>query len=325
MYKSVRSYVASCEVCQQHKRRVGGQHGFLTPIKPPETIFHPLGIDHIGPLPMTAAGNRYIILAVDHLSKFVEVAAVPSLAASYVIRFLRERFEWRHGLPNKLISDRSATFRSRELHNYLQQVGVEHHFASAYHPQANGLTERSNQTIQARLAPYCENHKRGEADWDDHLQAAAYAVNTAAHSSAGTCPYEIVYGQLPQLNATFGLDTPVKVGRSVARQTLCREIRMEARRRIQHAQQAQKPYYDRRHRPAPKYSIGDEVWLQRGTPSSSYKLRPKYEGPFIISERLGENTWRVRSTASDARTDKRKRNNFSVHVSRMKNCVRRQT
>ncbi|XP_049270203.1 uncharacterized protein LOC125757903 [Rhipicephalus sanguineus] len=157
---------------------------------------------------------------------------------------------------------------------------------------ANGLTERSNQTIQARLAPYWKNHKRGEADWDDHLQAAAYAVNTAAHSSAGTCPYEIVYGQLPQLNATFGLDTPVKVKCSVARQTLCREIRMEARRRIAHAQQAQKRYYVRRHRPAPKYSIGDEVWLQRGAPSSSDKLRPKYEGPFIISERLGENTWR---------------------------------
>lgn len=85
MDKNVRSYVASCEACPQHKRRPVGQHGFLTPITLPATVFPTLGIGHIGPLPLSAAGNRFIIVAVDYLSKFVEVAAVPSLAATYVI------------------------------------------------------------------------------------------------------------------------------------------------------------------------------------------------------------------------------------------------
>lgn len=323
MDRSVRSYVASCKVCQQHKRRPGCQPGLLTPITPPETIFHTVGIDHIGPFPTSAAGNRYIIVAVDYLSRFIEVAAVPSLAASCVINFLRDHFEWRHGLPKKLISDRSTTFRSRELRTYLRQAGVEHHFAAAYHPQANGLTERSNQTLQARLAPYCTSNKPGEADWDEHLKAAAYAVNTALQSSAGTSPYEIVYGQLPKLGATLSLDTPVQLGRSAARGTLCRKIRTEARKKIMHAQQEQKRHYDRRHRRAPPYRIGDEVWVQRGTPSPAKKLCAKFEGPFIITQQLGENTWRVRSSDSDSRADKRRRNNFAVHVSRIKNCVRR--
>ena len=105
MERSVQLYVASCEVCQKHKRRPGCQHGLLTPITLPDTIFSTIGIDHVGPLPTTAAGNRYIIVAVDHLSKFVEVAAVPYLAAGFVIKFLQDRFEWKHGLPTKIISD----------------------------------------------------------------------------------------------------------------------------------------------------------------------------------------------------------------------------
>ncbi|KAH6931133.1 hypothetical protein HPB50_022329 [Hyalomma asiaticum] len=237
----------------------------------------------------------------------------------------RGRFEWRHGLPSKLVSDRSTTFRSRELRTYLERAGVEHHFASAYHPQANGLTERSNPTPQARLAPYCKNNKPGEADWDDHLEAAAYSINTAVQSSTGSSPYEVVYAQLPRLGATLSLDTPVKVGRSIPRQTLCRNIREDARKRIERAQKVQKRYYDRRRQQAPEYRIGDEVWVQRGAPSSSKKFGAKFEGPFVITERVGENTWRVRSQTFDSRADKRKRNDFPVHVSRLKNCIRRQT
>lgn len=102
MESNVRSYVASCEVCQQYKRLPGCQPGLLTPIPLPETIFHTVGIDYIGPLPITTAGNRYIIVAVEYLSKYVEVAAVPSIAAGHLIDFLKLRFEWRHGLPKKI-------------------------------------------------------------------------------------------------------------------------------------------------------------------------------------------------------------------------------
>lgn len=80
------------------------------PIPLPEAIFDTVGTDHIGPLPTTAAGNRYNLVAIGYLSKFMEVTAVPSLATSFIISFLQHRFEWRHGLPKKLISDRATTF-----------------------------------------------------------------------------------------------------------------------------------------------------------------------------------------------------------------------
>lgn len=87
MHSQIRSYVASCEVCQRYKRIMGSHPDSLSPITPPEAVFNTIGMDHVGPLPTAADGNHYIIVAVDYLSKYVEVAAVPSVAASHVIEF----------------------------------------------------------------------------------------------------------------------------------------------------------------------------------------------------------------------------------------------
>lgn len=160
-------------------------------------------------------------------------------------------------MPKNLISDRSTTFRSRQLRSFLRRAEVEHHFASSYHPQVDGLTERTNQTIQTRLAPYVETHKAGEADWDRHLLSAAYSVNTSFQSSTGKTPYEVVYGQLPKLDVAASLDTPVKVGQPVDWQVVCRNTRTEARRNAIDAQRIQMNYYDRGHRRAPQYGVGD--------------------------------------------------------------------
>lgn len=323
MQSNVRSYVASCEACQQFKRLPGCQPGLLTPVEIPEDIFHTVGIDYIGPLPTSTAENRYIIVAVDYLSKYVEATAVPSLAYTHLVDFLQHRFEWRHGLPKKLISDRATTFRSRGLRKYLSTAGVQHHYTSAFHPQANGLTERTNQSIQARLAPYTKVGQKGEADWDVHLPAAVYAVNTALQTSTGVTPYEIVYGKLPQLKAVLRLDAPVSVARSDSRTVSCQKIRAAAKEKATQAQEKQKRYYDRRRRPAPAYNIGDEVWVQRGGNCTGKKLLAKFEGPFTITERVGENTWRVRTSDPSFELDRRKRNNFAVHVSRLKKRLRR--
>lgn len=259
----------------------------------------------------------------DYLLKYVEIAAVPSLAASHVIEFLKTNFQWRHRMPKKLISDRSTTFRTRQLRSFLHRAEVGHHFASSYHPQANGLTERTNQTIQTRLAPYVETHKVEEADWDRHLQSAAYSANTSFLSSTGKTLCEFVYGQLPKLDVAASLDAPVKVGRPVDRQVVCHNIRTEARRNAIDAQRTQEKYYDRRHRRAPQYGVGDQVWVQRGTQATGQKLLPKFDGPFVITERLGANTWRVTTPSGNANLHKRKRDNFAVHMSRMKKKIGR--
>lgn len=101
-------------------------------------------------------------------------------------------------------------------------------------------------------------NKAGAADWDRHLQSAAYSVNTSVQCSTGTTPYEMVY-ELPKLSVVAGLDTPVNVGQAVDRQEACSNIRRKDRNNIRAAQKTQKAYYDRRLRRAPQYAVGDEV------------------------------------------------------------------
>ncbi|XP_037558513.1 uncharacterized protein LOC119435886 [Dermacentor silvarum] len=152
-------------------------------------------------------------------------------------------------------------------------------------------------------------------------QAAVYAVNTALQTSTGVMPYEIVYGKLPQLKAVLRLDAPVSVTRPDSRTVACQKIRAAAKEKATQAQEKQKRYYDRRRRPAPAYNIGDEVWVQRGGNCPGKTLLGKFEGPFTITERVGD-TWRVGTSDPSFGLDWRKRNNFAVHVSRLKKRLR---
>lgn len=85
MQCTVHSYVASCAPCQQFNRLPVCQPRLLTPVEIPDQIFHMVGIDNIGPLLATTAENRYIIVAVDYLLKYMEVAAVPLLACVHLV------------------------------------------------------------------------------------------------------------------------------------------------------------------------------------------------------------------------------------------------
>ncbi|KAH9381843.1 hypothetical protein HPB48_016358 [Haemaphysalis longicornis] len=225
-----------------------------------------------GLFPPRPVGNRYIIVAVDYLSKYVEVAAVPSLAASHVIDFLKGqnlngdmeclKSSYPTMPPRSTVASYALSFTRREWST------------TSRHP-LNGLPERTNQTIQAQLAPCVKTNKAREANWDKHLQSAAYSVNTSVQCSTGTTSYEIVYGQLPKHSVVAGLDTPVNVGQAVDRQDACSNIRRKARDNIRAAQKTQKAYYDRRRRRTPPYAVGDEVWVQRGNRQQARSLLPQ--------------------------------------------------
>lgn len=141
MFSAICRYVANRKVCQQYKRLPGTPPGMLTPIPPLSRIFHVYRpcIDHVGPLPITRRGSRYVLVALGYLSIYVEVQSVPTLATSHIIALLRERSQCQHGFFEKLIFDRGTSFTSQSLSLHLENVGVEHHFSSACHPQTNGL------------------------------------------------------------------------------------------------------------------------------------------------------------------------------------------
>lgn len=165
MYSYVRKYIRSCAACQRRKT-TPHTTGPLQPLPCPARPFDRVGIDLYGPLPCTANGNRWIIVAVDHLTRYAETAALASAAARDVAAFILRHFILRHGAPRELLSDRGRVFLSDVIHELLAACRTIHRTTTAYHPQTNGLTERFNRTLGDMLTMYVASD---HSNWDDVL------------------------------------------------------------------------------------------------------------------------------------------------------------
>nr|GFA37706.1 reverse transcriptase domain-containing protein [Tanacetum cinerariifolium] len=122
-------------------------------------IFDVWGIDFMGPFP-SSRGNKYILMAVDYLSKWVEAKALPTNDARVVCKFLKSLFA-RFGAPRAIISDRDTHFCNDQFAKVMLKYGVTHRLSTAYHPQTSGQVEVSNRGLKRILEstiglPDCE-------------------------------------------------------------------------------------------------------------------------------------------------------------------------
>ncbi|GJY89955.1 reverse transcriptase domain-containing protein [Tanacetum coccineum] len=107
------------------------------------------GIDFMGPFP-SSRGNKYILVAVDYLSKWVEAKALPTNDARVVCKFLKSLFA-RFGAPRAIISDRGTHFCNDQFAKVMLKYGVTHRLSTAYHPQTSGQVEVSNRGLKRIL------------------------------------------------------------------------------------------------------------------------------------------------------------------------------
>ncbi|GJX11883.1 reverse transcriptase domain-containing protein [Tanacetum coccineum] len=135
--------------------------------------------------------NKYILVAVDYLSKWVEAKALPTNDARVVCKFLKSLFA-RFGAPRAIISDRGTHFCSDQFAKVMFKYGVTHRLSTAYHPQISGQVEVSNRGLKRILERSIgENH----TSWSDKLDDALWAFRTAYKTPIGCTPYKLVYGK----------------------------------------------------------------------------------------------------------------------------------
>ena len=121
MYEDIRSYVQKCNICQ--KRHRGKEVEALQPIVPGGPFEH-IGIDIVGPLPRILRGNRYIVVAVDYLTKYPEAKALPLADALNIAPFIYEEIICRHRIPTELTSDRGTEFINELMQLMTQHFGI---------------------------------------------------------------------------------------------------------------------------------------------------------------------------------------------------------
>ncbi|KAD4178892.1 hypothetical protein E3N88_27483 [Mikania micrantha] len=147
-------------------------------------VFDVWGIDFVGPFPLSK-GNRYILVAIDYVSKWVEAQALPTNDARVVLKFVKKLFS-RFGTPRALISDRGTHFCNKMLEKALQCYGVTHRLATAYHPQTSDQVENANRGVKRILEKTVGKSRK---DWSDKLDDALWAFRTAYKTPLGTTPY----------------------------------------------------------------------------------------------------------------------------------------
>ncbi|GJZ57707.1 reverse transcriptase domain-containing protein, partial [Tanacetum coccineum] len=151
-------------------------------------IFDVWGIDFMGPF-LSSRGNKYILVVIDYLSKWVEAKVLPTNDARVVVKFLKSLFA-RFGTPRAIISDHGTHFCNDQFAKVMLKYGVTHRLSTAYHPQTSGQVEVSNRGLKRILERTVgENH----ASWSDKLDDAVWAFRTAFKTPIGCTPYKLVY------------------------------------------------------------------------------------------------------------------------------------
>ena len=196
----VTKYINSCLYCQQAKKSRSVKPAPVPTIKtlPVKELvpFQMMGIDLIIPDKPSTRGVRYIIIAVDLLTKYTITHAVKTQSARTLVDFLFKKVICFASCPQILLSDRGRNLTSKHFTDYCKSHGIQNRFTARFHPQANGIVERRNQELKLALRPLVGNN---HANWERNLALATLTINCHVSSATGFSPFYLVFGREPNL------------------------------------------------------------------------------------------------------------------------------
>ncbi|GJW84253.1 putative reverse transcriptase domain-containing protein [Tanacetum coccineum] len=200
----------------------------------------------------------------------------------------------RHGVPISIISDRDSRFTSRFWQTMKEALETRLDMSMAYHPQIDGQSERTIQTLEDMLRTCILDF---EGSWHVHLLLVEFSYNNSYHSSVRCAPFEALYGRkcrLPIMWVEVGKGW--LIGPELVQETT--EKISQIKDRLKAARDRQKSYTDKRRKPL-EFSVGDYVLLKvspwKGVVrfGKKGKLAPRFVGPFEIIEKVGPVAYRL--------------------------------
>lgn len=294
MKNTVMNWIRKCSKCSARKR----------PGKMPHASFKSYQVgapmdrivtDLLGPFPETKSSNKYILLAMDQFTHWVEAYGIPDQRAETVAHKLVYEFMSRMGIPLDLHSDQGKQYTSDLCEEVCKLLEIHKTRTSAYHPEGNGTSERFNQVLLDMISAYVADN---QSDWDEHLPLLTSAYRSCVHDTTGYSPNMLMLGRETHLPIHLTLGGPPclteKSGKKPCDYVTELHDRMDkihalVRERLEKAVQVQDKCHDTRivqH----NYKVGDLVRCHDSTKTVglSPKLKSKWPGPFIVTRKCSD-------------------------------------
>ncbi|GJZ12682.1 putative reverse transcriptase domain-containing protein [Tanacetum coccineum] len=295
MKADIATYVSKCLTCAKVKAEHQRPSGLLVQLAIPEWKWDNIMMDFITKLPKSSQGFNTIWVIVDRLTKsdhFLPIRENDPL--DKLARLYLNRIVARHGIHVSIICDRDGRFTSNFWRSFQKALGTDLSMSTAYHPETDGQSERTIQTLEDMLRACVIDFGKG---WVKHLPLAEFLYNNSYHASIKAAPYEALYGRKcrsPVCWAEVGeaqLTGPEMIQETTEKIVLIKQ-------RIQAAQDRQKSYADLKRKPM-EFEVGDRVMLKvspwKGVVrfGKRGKLNPRYVGPFKVLAKVGKVAYRL--------------------------------
>ena len=252
-------------------------------------------MDFVVGLPRTREGHDAIWVVVDRLTKSAHFLSVHTTYSmdQYAQLYIKEVVRL-HGVPKSIVSDRDSRFTSTFWKSLHKAMDTTLAFSTAFHPQSDGQSERTIQTLEDMLRA-CVLDFQGS--WNKYLPLVEFAYNNSYHSTIDMAPYEALYGRKCRSPIHWDEIGEKKfLGPELVQRTT--EAVKKIRKRMLTTQSRQKSYADTRRRDL-EFEVGDKVFLKvapmKGVMrfGKKGKLSPRFVGPFEVLERIGVVAYRL--------------------------------
>ncbi|KAK3106610.1 hypothetical protein FSP39_023509 [Pinctada imbricata] len=305
MTETISSYCKTCDKCSarnppnKSRRAPLGQYLVGEPMER-------IAVDILGPLPVTAKGNRYVLVICDLFTKWTEAFAIPNQEASTVARVMIDEFICRFGTPLQIHSDQGRTFESQIFQGMCELLQIDKTRTTSQRPQANGCVERFNRTLGAMLTKYAENEQK---KWDEYLPQLMMGYRSSTHSSTNATPNLLMLGRNVMMPMDAVIPRSQEHNSSIIeneRENYIRELQTTltkahqiTRKHLKKSSDYQKKHYDIKSSKR-SLEIGQAVWLYDATRKVGvcHKLTSKWKGPYLVVKKIDDLTYMISCNVS---------------------------
>nr|GEW43931.1 putative reverse transcriptase domain-containing protein [Tanacetum cinerariifolium] len=290
MKAGIATYVSKCLTCAKVKAEHQTPSGLLVQPAIPVWKWDNITMDFITKLPKSSQGFNTIWVIVDRLTKSAHFLPIKENdPMDKLARLYLDRIVTRHETPVSIICDRDGTFTSNFWKTFPKALGTNLDMSTAYHPETDGQSKRTIQTIEDMLRACAIDFGKG---WVKHLPLVEFSYNNSYHASIKVSPYEELYGRKCRSPVGWAeVGEAQLTGPEIIQETTKKIILIK--QRIQAAQDRQKSYANRKRKPM-EFKVGDRVMLKVSPWKGVVrfikwgKLNPRYIGPFKVLAKVGD-------------------------------------